>query len=61
MLKVIIGDLVKHPEFDPIERRDEHIGQVVEIDELRGRARVRWHHDKNGNQKRTWIRIDRLK
>jgi hypothetical protein len=61
--KIIIGDIVKHPEYDSqyADRHPEWHGQVIEINEGTGRARVRWHHDNYGIQKRTWIRIDRLK
>jgi hypothetical protein len=45
--KIIIGDIVKHPEYDSqyADRHPEWHGQVIEINEGTGRARVRWHHD----------------
>ena len=44
----ILGRAVKHPD-------DDRIGTVIEIDQDRQRARVKW------DDKRTWIAFKRLR
>ena len=45
----ILGREVRHPEYD------DRIGIVIELDQDRQRARVKW------DDKRTWIAFDRLR
>lgn len=48
-MKLELNQLVIHPEYD------DRIGTVIEIDEVRQRARIRW------DDKRTWIACKRLR
>ena len=48
-MKPELNQTVKHPEYD------DRIGTVIEIDQARSRARVKW------SDKRTWIAFKRLR